>query len=337
MRKAEVTLQYQPLIHEPPVAPAAMYSNACKADESTVNHWRHIWLGNTQANKQIHGSFGSKAVSQEYQKARYQPVIIAGSGPSLKVNAHELKNRGALTLVSCLHNFHYFEDLELAPEYYITLDAGPITIGEVTEGGTKTEEEYWALTEKRTLLAYIATDPELLKKWRGKVLFFNSPLPNAELIAQMDAIEKFNVFLSSGGNVLGACLYFSLGILGASSIVFVGADFSFGYDHKFHAWNSKYDATMGQTIRVTDIYGNKVHTWQSYYGFKNYFDSVSLRVPGTYYNCTEGGCLGAYNDGNLSSFKYLDLKECLSILNANVMIGNQMTDATHEPKMILYS
>lgn len=337
MRKAEVTLQYQPLIHEPPVAPGALYDSACQSDKATIEYWRHVWLGNASANHQIFGPFAACSIASEFQKYRYKPVIIAGSGPSLKINAHELKNRGDIPLVSCLHNFHFFEDLELAPEYYITLDAGPVTIGEVTEGGSKTEEEYWALTKDRTLIAYIATDPELLKKWKGKILFFSAPIPDQDVIAKMDAIEKFNVFLSSGGNVLGACLYFSKAVLGSSATIFVGADFSFGYNHKFHAWNSKYDASMGRTIRVTDIYGIKVDTWPSYWGFKNYFDSVSLRIPGIYYNCTEGGCLGSYPEGNLSSFKYMDLKECLGVFNANIQIAGQMTDPAHEPKMLLYS
>lgn len=337
MRKAEIYLEYQPLIHEPPVTPGALYQNACENDERTVDHWQHIWLANITANKSIFGSFGENSIGQEFNKFRYQPAIIAGSGPSLKVNAAELKNRGQIPLISCLHNFHYFEDLELAPEYYVTLDAGPVTIEEVTEGGSKPTLEYWEKTKDRTLIAFIATDPELLKKWKGKILFYNAPLPRPDLVTKIDAVEKFNCFLSNGGNVLGGCLYFSKAILGTSQTIFTGADFSFGYDRKFHSWDSKYDKVMGRTIRVTDIYGNKVHTWASYYGFKQYFDSVPLRVPGIYYNCTEGGCLGAYPEGNLAAFKYMDLKDCLKQLHLNDEISEQMTKSETEPRKILYS
>jgi hypothetical protein len=337
LRKAEVYLEYQPLIHEPPVNPAALYQNAASNDESTVTFWQHIWLGNATANKQTFGSFGANSVGQEFNKFRYQPAIIAGSGPSLKINAHELKNRGGIPLISCLHNFHYFEDLGLAPEYYITLDAGEVTQEEVYEGGTKTPDEYWEMTKDRTLIAFISTSPNLLKKWKGKILFFNSPIPSPELVKKIDDVETFNCFLSTGGNVLGACLYFSKAILGCTQTIFVGADFSFGYDRRFHSWDSKYDKNMGQTMRVMDVYGNKVHTWASYYGFKQYFDSVSLRLPGTYYNCTEGGCLGAYAQGNLSTFKYMDLRDCLRQLNINLDISDQMTNSLAEPKKILYS
>lgn len=337
MRKAEVYLEYQPLIHEPPVNPAALYQNAAANDAVTISHWEHVWLANISANKQRYGSFAEHSCGQEFNKYEHRPIIVAGSGPSLKVNAHELKNRGNICLVSCLHNFHYFEDLGVAPEYYVSLDAGEVTIEEVYEGSTKSPNIYWEKTKDRTLIAFIGTSPNLLAKWQGKVLFYNSPIPSEALVAKIDAIEKFNCFLSTGGNVLGACLYFSKAILGSTHSIFIGADFSFGYDRKFHSWDSKYDQNLGQTIKVTDIYGIKNHTWHSYYGFKQYFDSVTLRMPGIYYNCTEGGCLGAYDTGNLSTFRYLDLKDALTQLNINSMIADQMSNPLAEPKRILYS
>lgn len=337
VRTAEIPLYYQPLIHEPPIPSGALYQTAASSDQQTIEFWQHVWLGNVTANKQYVGSFAEHSIAQEYKKHQHMPVIIAGSGPSLKHNANELKNRGKIPLVSCLHNFHYFEDLGLAPEYYISLDAGEIVLGEVTEGGTKTADEYWEITKDRTLLAYIGSPPELLKKWKGKVLLFNSPIPSEDLVKKIDAIELFNCFLSTGGNVLGACLYFAKCFLGASQIVFVGADFSFGYNEKFHAWDSKYDANQGHIKRVTDIFGNKVSTWPSYYGFKAYFDSVSMRLPGIYYNCSEGGCLGAYNEGNLSTFRYMDLKDYLASANLINLIEDQVIDPSKAMKRIIYS
>jgi hypothetical protein len=336
MKKAEVILEYQNLIERPPATPAALYQQACSNDESTIKHWWHIWLANITANKSRFGSFAERSISSEFQKYQYGPAIVAGYGPSLKGNAHDLRNRGRIPLISCLHNFHYFEDLELNPEYYVTLDAGPVTIEEVTEGGTKSVDEYWDRTKDRTLIAFIATDPRLLEKWQGKILFFNSPLPNAELIKKIDEIEEFNHFLSTGGNVLGACLYFAKTILGAHQIIYTGADFCFGYDYRFHAWDSKYDANMGQTLWCTDIYGMKRKTWPSYFNFKAYFDSVAMRAPGIYYNCSEGGCLGSYPEGNIAAFRYMDLKDCLKMFNINDELKEQMADAKAQKK-ILYS
>lgn len=337
MRKVEITLNYQNVITAPPVQPGVLYQQACTSDESTIDYWQHIWLGNITANKQKFGSFAEHSLGQEFGKYQHMPAIVAGSGPSLKVNAHELKNRGKIPLVSCLHNFHFFEDLGLAPEYYVTLDAGPVTIEEVTEGGTRPVEDYWEITKDRTLVAFIGTHPDLLSKWRGKILFFNAPVPRPAFMESVDKVEKFNLHISNGGNVLGACLYISKAILGCHQTIFVGADFSFGYDQKFHAWDSKYDASMGNVQHATTIHGIKVPTWPSYYNFKAYFDSVALRVPGVYYNCTEGGCLGAYPEGNIAAFTYMDLKDCLARFNMNQELAGYMSDPTLEPKKMLYS
>lgn len=336
MRKAEIYLEYQPLIHEPPIAPETLFHNASLNDARTVKHWENIWLGNITANHSRFGPFVDSSISKEFQKHKYKPAIVVGSGPSLKQNAHELKNRGEIPLVSCLHNFHYLEDLGTPADYYVTLDAGIVTVEEVSEGGTKTADEYWSLTKDRTLVAYIGTHPDLLAKWQGRVLFYNSPIPDPALIQKIDAVENFQANMTSGGNVLGACVYFSKAILGCWEIVFIGADFSFGYDRRFHSWDSKYDAEMGQTVRVTDIYGNKVHTWASYLGFKQYFDRTALRVPGSYVNCTEGGILGAYDQGNLSCFKFMDLKDYLNNLNLSDQIADVIKNPSNGPRKILY-
>lgn len=319
---ASVVLEYQNTIPTAPVSKEELYGNACKSDSQTIAHWYDTWLKNIRANKERFGSFREHSVGQLFGRSRYLPAIIAGAGPSLKRNAQHLTERDGIPLVSCLHNFHYLEDIGAGADYYCTLDAGDVTIEEVTEGGTRPEAEYWEKTKGKKLCAFIGTSPRLLEKWQGEVYFFNAPVPNVQFQEELEKIEVFNLYLSNGGNVLGSCLYLAKAILGASTIVFVGADFSFGYpeiselgeaEHHFHSWKSKYDAKMGKTLRVTDVYGNKIHTWPSYYAFKNFFDWVAIHVPGEYINATEGGCLGAYPEGNIAAFKYMDLKDVLRI------------------------
>lgn len=336
VKKAEIILEYQNIINEPPVPPKALFQQACAVDESTIDHWQHIWVANATANKQLFGSFADKSVSSEFKKYQYQPCIVAGSGPSLKNNIAELKNRGNIPLVSCLHNFHYMEDHDVKPEYYVTLDAGPVTIEEVSEGGSKTPDEYWDLTKDRTLIAATMTHPDLLKKWQGRILFYTCPIPRDSVQDKLNEVEPFKVVMSTGGNVLGACLYFSKAVLGCHQTIFVGADFSFGYDHKFHSWSSKYDADMGTCLKATDIYGVRVNTWGTYWGFKSYFDSVALSTPGVYYNCSEGGLLGAYPTGNLSAFRYMDLKDCLFQFNMQDELADNILNSNHEPIKLLY-
>jgi hypothetical protein len=338
LKKIETFVEYQNIIHEPPIQPAALFATSAQNDQATIEFWEHIWLANAKANHDLFGPFKDKSAMQDFRKYENLPCVVAGSGPSLKGNILELKNRGKLPIISCLHNFHAFEDADIPADYYVSLDAGKVTIEEVSEGGNKTAEEYWEITKDRTLIAFIASDPELLKKWKGRILFFNAPIPKVDLLKKIDEIELFNVNFSSGGNVLGAALYFAKAILGCHQTIFVGADFAFGYNRKFHSWDSKYDKDLGQYILATDIYGVKVPTWPTYNGFKKYFDSVALRMPGIYYNCTEGGTLGSYPEGNLSCFKYMDLKDCLKQFNLLDELKDSLTpDDPTKPKKLLYT
>lgn len=290
------------------MAPAQLYQTACGNDGATIQAWRDTWLNNIRANHKKYGSFKDMGLGQLHGALKYRPAIVAGSGPSLKRNGADLKDRGDIALISCLHNFHFFEDRGVHVDYYVSLDAGDVTVEEVSEGGAKTQEEYWAATEGKTLLAFIGTSPRLLEKWRGKVLFFSCPM-EPSLDEEVEKIEAFHTLVSPGGNVLGACLYIAKCIMGANPIAFVGADFSFSYDKKFHGWDSKYDKNLGQVLRSVDIFGNKVYTWQSYHGFKCFFDWVTQKIPGIYFNCTEGGTFGAYQEGNIMSVRVLDLAE----------------------------
>lgn len=336
MRKAEIELEYQPYIELPPVNPKALFSEACENDEITINSWRKTWEANVKANHEKFGPFSERSIGQLFGQSHQRPVIVAGAGPSLKNNASALKDRKNITLVSCLHNFHFLEDQGTPADFYVTLDAGEITIEEVYEGGSKSPDEYWAMTKDRTLLAYIGTSPRLLEKWQGKILFYNAPVPDAEYTKFVDDIEVFNVYVSNGGNVLGACLYIAKAFLGASVVAFTGADFCFSYDKKFHAWDSKYDAKLGNVMRVRDVFGIPVYTWKSYHNFKGWFEFISMTVPGVYFNCSEGGTLGAYDGGNIRSITQLPLKNFIWQMNMYEEIQAQAVDSKVTEKKLLF-
>lgn len=344
LRAATVLLEYQGVIQHPPVSSESMWADATRNDAPTIDYWGETWVKNIEENHKRFGPFKANPVGGLYHKFLHKPAIIAGSGPSLKRNAHLLKDRGDLPLVSCLHNFHYFEDLDANVDYYCTLDAGEVTVEEVYEGGVHEPEYYWEKTKNRTLVAFIGTSPRLIEKWQGKIIWFNAPIPNQVIEQKIESLEPFNQYLSNGGNVLGACLYLAKGILGCGAIAFIGADFSFGYPEieeskvriGFHSWKSKYDDKLGSYMRVTDVYGNKVPTWLSYYNFKKFFDHVSLRVPGPWINCTEGGCLGAYPEGNIASFRYCDLGDWLKEVNISELIRDSMENPELPIKKILY-
>jgi hypothetical protein len=336
MKKAEVYLEYQPYIESTPHSNTQAYQQSTSADSVTINHWAEIWLSQIRQNKEYFGSFAKLGVGQLYNSKRYQPCIIAGSGPSLKNSIDGLKNRGDIALVSCLHNFHFMLDNDIKVDYFVTLDAGHLPIEEVSEGGQKTPEEYWELTKDQTLIAFIGTHPDLLKKWQGKIYFFNAPVPDAKHMEKVDEIEPFRTYVSSGGNVMGSCLYVAKAILGCETVAFTGADLSFGYERKFHSWDSKYDKDMGITVPMVDIYGVPVKSWMSYKNFKTWFDYISQTCPGRYFNCSEGGCLGSYREGNIRSIIQMDLKAFIAQFHANESLRETMENPQTDLKRVLF-
>lgn len=335
-RKAEIELVYQNVIPGPPVQPKQLYQQACSNDGATVDSWAKTWIEQIQANRAYVGDFAARGVGKLFGKFQGKACILAGSGPSLKVNGEQLKDRGDTPLLSCLHNFHFFEDRGIKPDFYVSLDAGPIVLEEISEGGKLTPDEYWERTRDHTLVAYVGSHPDLIRKWKGQIYFFNAGLPPGETKKAADAAANFYTFLGSGGNVFGACLYLAKAILGCPMVAFVGADFSFDYDNKFHGWDSKYDEKLGNSIRVTDIYGVKRNTWQSYYNFKCWFEYVACTVPGAYFNCTEGGTLGAHPEGNIAQFTYMDLKDFLGMLQMNEHVRAQCEDPATENRIMLF-
>jgi hypothetical protein len=314
-------LMYQPYI-DPPQSKEVLYAQACSGDTVTVKSFKPQWLDHWKKNGAKY-DFKANSVMNDFGKFAFKPVICAGSGPSLKVNAYNLKIRDGIGLVACLHSLGFLEDLGCPADYYLTLDSQDITIGEMSQGGTKDEQYYWDLTKDRTLVACAVANPKLIEKWQGKILWYNTIVPDMEYQAEVDK-TGFNLYFNLGGNALGACYYFARAILGACPIALVGADFCFSNKRKFHAWNSPYDQQFAGLEMANDVFGNRVYTWRSYFNFAKWFEFISLGGggdnPHLFYNCTEGGILGAYPGGNVKSIIQMPLNAFIHSFNQHKMM-----------------
>jgi hypothetical protein len=336
LKTIEIDLEYMNYIPAPPRKREELYHQACSNDGITVESWRKIWVNNARENHKLYGPFKNRAIGKLWGKYERQPGICEGSGPSLCENISFLKDTKGIPVISCLHNYHYNEDNGVHPEYYVTLDAGEITIKEISEGGQKSHDEYIESTKDKTLLAYIGSPPALLKQWKGDIIFFNCPIPDPNVINELDALEPFHNYVSTGGNVLGACVYIAKAIFGCNPICYVGADFSFSYNKKFHSWNSGYDNNLGEAMRGIDVFGNKRLTWRSYYNFKCFFDWLAETIPGIYINATEGGILGAYPEGNLQSIIQMRLEEFVRMYSLHHDLKEEMQKPEMQTNKLLY-
>lgn len=348
IKNVEMLFEFKNTIPVAPHTPEQMHEMACASDTVTINHWREKWLANARANKAKYGSFKDHGVGQLFGVNKHRPCIIMGSGPSLKNSLNDeidphtgrpkysLKDTRGIMVMSCLHNYHFCVDNNIKVDYFVSLDAGDVTIEEISEGGKLSHDEYVESTRDKTLLCYVGSSPKLLESWKGRVLFFSVPTNDELLMQEMFKIEEFHTMLSTGGNVLGATMYLAKAIMGSNPIIFTGADFCFSYTRKFHAWDSKYDANIGEAMRCVDIWGNSVLTWQSYYNFKLWFDKTCQIVPGIWINCTEGGLLGSYPEGNIAPIKQMALHDCILMYDMHEEIRKQCEVPDQIEKKVLY-
>ncbi|MDC1299956.1 DUF115 domain-containing protein [bacterium] len=333
-RTLEMDLEYLPYLSKPPVQPEKLHQQSVSNDDTTIKFWRDTWVKNMAANYKTHGPFNEQHIGMELYKFRNQPAIVLGSGPSLKNSIEALKkNVGPhrIPVVSCLHNFHYLMDNDIQVDLWVTLDAGAVTLEEISEGGQKKPEEYLEMTNDQSLAAFVASDPKLIESWQGYVMWYSAGIPDKGIRDEMEKIEKFQIYLSTGGNVLGAAMYIAKGYWGCNPIAYSGADFCFDYTKKFHPWDSKYDGKLGNAVILNDIFGNKVYSWQSYINYKSWFEGVSMRVPGQWFNASEGGALGAYPQGLMPTIQQISMWDFIrqyKISEEKEFMARNPTDAT---------
>lgn len=336
IKNVDMVFEFKNVIPNSPMPLEGMYQQACQNDKVTVDHWLNRWIANVKSTKERFGSFKEHGIGPLFGTNKFKPAIIVGSGPSLKNNIERLKSVRGIPIISCLHNYHYMVDNEIPVDYYVSLDAGDVVIEEISEGGKNTPEFYRESTKGKTLIAFIGSSPKLFESWQGDVKLFNCPVPNDEYKKAVTDIEPFFTYLSTGGNVLGASTYFAKAILGSNPVIFMGADFCFSYTRKFHAWDSKYDASIGEAMRGIDVWGNAVLTWPSYWNFKVWFDWLSSAVPGLYINCTEGGLMGSYPEGNIASIRQMTLDDCLYMYEMHEKVRDGCENPEVDPKKVLF-
>mgnify|MGYP001572600360 FL=1 len=330
--------EFMPYIDELPVQPADLYAQACAGDKVTVDSWRDTWIANMKACHEKFGSFRSQSIGEYRAKYAGGTCIVAGSGPSLKGNAEQLRHRPAnVPLVSALHNYAFLHDRGVTADFYMTLDAGQVVVDEMCDGGEKDADYYWSTTKDKTLCAFIGSVPDLFAKWQGKVSLFSAPIPDEAVHSAMEAVEpKYYHYISAGGNVLGGSTYFARAILGATTIVWVGNDQAFSYDKQFYGWQHALNGEPGtRSIRWPDVYGITVHTWPSYFNFKCWFDFITARVPGQWINATEGGIIGSYREGNIRTVKQMSLSDVIGMLNTHEGLKTTF-EGEQDPPMVLF-
>ena len=271
-------------------------------------------------------------VDKEYGKHAYHPAIIVATGPSLKKNIDDLGScPEEIPVLACLHSYAMMIDHNIKASY-VTLDAQKIVIDEMAQGGTKSADYYWDSTKDHTLYAGLVSPPELIEKWKGKVLWYNAMIPDHWYMSELPKQTKNRWIYSVGGTTYGAVFYHAAYMWGCNPIACVGADFCFDYTRKFHPFDSPYDAKFAGVVPCTDVFGNRVWAWPSYQNFKAWFEFQAMGGQGDHnlqiINCTEGGTLGAYPQGNIIAIKQMRLRNFVDSYTRWGKLKKTVDDAT---------
>ncbi|MBI5344176.1 MAG: motility associated factor glycosyltransferase family protein, partial [Deltaproteobacteria bacterium] len=152
-------------------------------------------------------------------KGRFKgvPMVIAGAGPSLKKNAHLLKDiKGKALIVSAITAYKPLLRYGVVPDFVIAAEKVDLP-------------EYFTYGEddlKTRLILGEVSHPNMFKRdVKGKFIYFNRYIKLS--VEQARFWGKGDYFPSSGGSVTTSA--FDMGMLfGCDPIIFVGQDLSFG-------------------------------------------------------------------------------------------------------------
>lgn len=312
---------YQALIEAPPQPMEILAHQASGPDGLTCTAFGQLWTDNLLENSKSY-DFLQNSAMLEHMKFMYYPAVVIAAGPSLKKNVHLLKEHNDVVRCSCLHCFAYLMDQGVKVNYWLAIDAQPEMATVIYDGGKKPRAEYQEMMKDQVLICNTCINPKVLSEWKGKVLFFNTMANVPEYQKAAEEKCKDLVTFNQGGSVTGACLYMARAILGCGPIAFVGLDLAYSKAGMYYPWNDEmtHQSKIPNATAMTDIYGDRVITDGSWLSFKSWIEFTacggSIGAKHNFYNCTEGGILGAHPQGNLRKLMPMDLKQFLDMVDA---------------------
>lgn len=252
------------------------------------------------------------------------PLIIAGAGPSLKKNAHLLREaKGKAVIIAAITAYKPLLGFGVAPDFVIAAEKVDLP-------------EYFAYDvndrETRLILGEVSHPGMFTRDVKEKFVFFNGHMA---LSREHAGFFGSSFFPSMGGSVTTVALDIGV-MLGCSPIMFVGQDLCFG-ENETHAKGGvyvsqdvRYDRVKGEVVIEEDyvtlkekarsnfkllwlkgVDGRPVpskYDWVTFHQwFENYMRTLRKDSPGVkVINSTEGG---AYIEG----MEHMPLRDALDM------------------------
>lgn len=281
------------------------------SNETTVKSFKDIWLKNLPINKKlIGGDFRKFGIYQFKDKNVGETAYLIGAGTSLKRNVQKLKYKNGIKITNA-HCLKYLLNYGITPDFVLILDAKDKQVDWIDIG-----------SEAKNIKLCIDTcvDPGIIRKWKGQIFFFRANAKAEDEFSKKswEIDSDFTDILSCGGNVMGGCLTFAIG-LGCKKVVFIGMDLACNVDNPVMQYKVGYctgedDGEGVDSFLDVNIEGLGIMTLGRMYDYKHWIDCLSINPHITckkidFINASEGGILGAYVEGNLKSIKQMKLEE----------------------------
>ena len=272
--------------------------------------WGPRWIKNLKANVKKVGDLGRFGIMHLENRWAGKTAYLVGAGPSLKNNVNDIPKDGKI--ITNVHAVKFLIENGIKPDYVGVIDAYDrqakwCDIGNESKG--------------ISLLMDINCSPEIFKTWKGPIIFFRTiGKGDTGLAKDLWDLSDMDHLIRSGGNVMTAMLY-AARIMGMKKFVFIGHDYAnVGFDFGVDYANGQRDT--GKTSRGpkkdkfmdsmwgVDIQGLGVITLMRMWIYKFWTESFATgQKDCEFLNCTEGGILGSYPQGNLSFIKQCRLQE----------------------------
>lgn len=228
-----------------------------------------------------------------------KPAFLIAAGPSLSKNINQLKRiKGHYPIFAVDTALPSMQMEGIKPDFCVTVETDPLI------------NRMDINTEGITLLASLQVDYKFRQLWKGPVYMIDTIPTNQKDITKR--IEKHGDlgWAAVGGNV-SSIMFAMISGLFPSHIIFVGHDFSYPHLQNYYPAGGPMSMIPIKTIFSThDIYGNRVFTDGSLYGYKEWTNLAILSVARNnfikFVNATEGGILGTtyYDPKRFKKWQY---------------------------------
>ncbi|MZP29428.1 DUF115 domain-containing protein [Heliobacterium undosum] len=251
---------------------------------ATENHFALIWTLNFLRN--LPAALEAAPVKHLFHRFAGLPAVVIAAGPSLQKNIDRLAEFGEKgLLIATAPTLRALLKRGIRPHLVISID-----------GGETNRQHFDDLPDGDVPLVFDTTIyPPILDQYGGGGRRFALFAPDKEELFHLisNCVDVQGATLNVGASVANLGLHLAYR-LGCDPIVFVGQDLAFTHNAIHFGGSAFADMRVNpeaeQWIEMTDIYGEKTYTQETWLAFREWFRLFIAGHPDRrYINATEGG------------------------------------------------